>query len=831
MSSHDLPGAPEQRPASLDPMLQVVARWHQHPEGPLSRDFAPGRGPLGLQVRVHGELSVARRRLGARGVRLGRCLGQVCAASLEWKDVPGVLGGAMALGIAGAERMEVAWSPLVLLPQETRSQRPEARLIHQHPVTPLKGAGVIVASLDSGIDPLHPSLFHADGGRFPWVDVDGDGELTLGRDGVDLNGNRKIDFNETLQLLDATRVEDFEAGKLTNMDAVFQAHEDWLYVDFNRNGRRDAGRKSGFFESDPGYGESLFVLEDFDKDGQASPWESLVMLGTSKVVKFIHSGQVYERGKDLIEAAAIVQQAEGAFHGTAVAGVLLGGQVGHHELVGVAPGAEVMVLGYLGSQGQVADELRQTPWQLEYLAQVAASLAKIVLHEWTDPFLQPLDGSTLLEEAMASMSDRVHVVPLGNLNLSQKHTQKRVEPGKNATMAFVVVKTLRDQLVSALVGSLQWRGGSEGVSLMLRDPAGGRHPISPQGVTSLRVAGTAVEVAFESTRGGTTFGRMFFEATTPGDPVAPGEWAFELESTSRPIWAIGRLSDLHSGWRPGVGWSEPTQDEMTLSYPATAPAAVGVAAVSALDKPQDYSGRGPTLDGRPGVWVAAPDQGMAPVAQTQSFVDAGWGAGWYAPFGGTSAAAPYVAGTLALILSASPGLEPEQLRQRLAAGVKGPPRRTQSPETGWGVVDLWRTFHQEEPPEAQALLVRAEGREDREFWTLDATASVGWTAMRFDLEGDGHFESDWKPVASWSVAKGSVSRPDISQIQARNEAGEVMGGRVVWSAEEAAAPEAREEEGMLQGGCGVAGKRGGGTNFLWWVVSFGTCLLRRRRHG
>lgn len=90
---------------------------------------------------------------------------------------------------------------------------------------------------------------------------------------------------------------------------------------------------------------------------------------------------------------------------------------------------------------------------------------------------------------------------------------------------------------------------------------------------------------------------------------------------------------------------------------AANPAVITVGAVSVADGTvRPYSSRGPTPDGRSKPEVYAPD-GVSGTA--------------YPTFYGTSASAPYVAGAIALLYSAFPGLSKEELLDRLQGGREG----------------------------------------------------------------------------------------------------------------------------------------------------------------
>ena len=117
----------------------------------------------------------------------------------------------------------------------------------------------------------------------------------------------------------------------------------------------------------------------------------------------------------------------------------------------------------------------------------------------------------------------------------------------------------------------------------------------------------------------------------------------------------------------------------SIAIPADARGALGVGAIHHdywdLDLLENYSSRGPTADGR-----IKPDLVAPAGVTTVSYGENG--------FGGTSAAAPHVAGAAALLKSANPSLSRDDLWQALveAAVDLGPPGKDDS--TGYGKLVL-----------------------------------------------------------------------------------------------------------------------------------------------
>ncbi|MEU8263902.1 S8 family serine peptidase, partial [Micromonospora sp. NPDC048999] len=117
-------------------------------------------------------------------------------------------------------------------------------------------------------------------------------------------------------------------------------------------------------------------------------------------------------------------------------------------------------------------------------------------------------------------------------------------------------------------------------------------------------------------------------------------------------------------------------DDGTVSSPATAEAALAVAAFTKSDELADFSSRGPSADG----WavkpeIAAPGVDIVAARSKDGFL--GEPGQLYMPLDGTSMATPHVAGAAALLSQAHPGWAAAQLKASLMASAK--------PSTGVGV--------------------------------------------------------------------------------------------------------------------------------------------------
>ncbi|WP_420643245.1 S8 family serine peptidase [Candidatus Leptofilum sp.] len=118
----------------------------------------------------------------------------------------------------------------------------------------------------------------------------------------------------------------------------------------------------------------------------------------------------------------------------------------------------------------------------------------------------------------------------------------------------------------------------------------------------------------------------------------------------------------------------------TVGYPAGYPDVLSVGASDEIDEVAWFSSRGPSLQTEePKPWIVAPGTQI-------------WSArpdGAYGLENGTSMAAPHVAGTIALLLNANPGLTRSQLNQILAETAVPLTTTLPNHDSGWGRLDAY----------------------------------------------------------------------------------------------------------------------------------------------
>jgi subtilisin family serine protease len=736
----------------------------------------------------------------------------VCAGWLGWEALEALAARPTVRAVRWAGAPLLAWpavAPLVTTQRDAAAVRTR--------VGGLDGEGVHIVDVDGPVDLLHPALFDSDGGAYAWVDVDLDGALTLRVDGVDLDGDGRISPRERLGLVDATRVPSAQQAA-ANDDGRFELGQDWLFVDRNADGRRNAGPLDGFQEDDLAYGEPIFVVDDIDADGVLDPGERLLRLGRSKLVAVVDGPLRYQRGVDLVRAALHVD--DGAFHGTAVAGLMVGGQPRAHALSGSAPGADLEV------------HILREP--AEVLVRVAAALdastgAGVVSHEWSLPG-ELMDGGGALDAVIGEASQRApQLVAAGNMHLAQRHVAARVEGTRSLVWSIPADVGALAQRVELVV---QWMGPQD-MQLALRGPSGAQ----VEAVEGSMGEAPWGQVAWSRER--STAGAQLWRAVlwVEQGQLEAGAWTLELRA-AEPVEAWARVFDRGSPWERGVGWgAQGDVAQGTLVAPAAAPGALVMTALGGLEALADgssagelraYAGRGPTLSGVMPLMLAAPDDAFSPLYLTPARADVGWGVGWYAPFGGTSGALAQGAGAMALVRQANPELDAAGLRARMMdaadtrALIPAPPSL---PDVGWGAgrMDLAGALGGLESGRA-APLVRVEARLEGDELVLDASGCVdpdgGAVEVWVDVGYEGRAEIVWAAPGVWTLDRMLCgAEPCLVRVQVRDAQGQQAGALVVVGApmepvgmDPAPAPLDAEEGSCA---CGVApGRAGGGP---WWL--------------
>lgn len=733
-------------------------------------------------------------------------------------------------------RAEATWSPFILQPLDLTTAAIGAVNARLLPTLGFDGSGVLIADIDSGIDPTHPHFFRADGGHYAWLDVNANGVFDSGRDAVDLNRNGQKDSNEMLVLMDGAAV---HQGQTENKDGVFQAKLDWLFADQNNDRIRNVGLSDGFAEDDLTWGEPIFVVDDVNGNDALDPNELLVRLGTSKVRALITDDTTYERGRNLIDAPND-PNFDYFYHGTGVASILLGGQA-PHERQGVAPGAELIT--YAASELANLNQNFETSRQFDALADAVERGAKIVLHEWTDPFRAPQDGSTLFEAALTTSRAQgvIHVTPVGNLNLSGKHIEVPTFAGTPTDLPFNVPNLLDGVSFNKAFGSLMWQGSAG--TLEITSPSGARVAVAPGAQVQIDTD-VFVQTTFEVTSRG--FAHLQFFLWNDDGSLPAGKWTLHV-TTSTATTIFGRITDYISGWGVGVGWENPTVDHGTLVHPSTAD--VGIAVSASAGRWDDngdstttggvrgFSGRGPRMDGILALDIVAPDDPYAAISATPQFIEAGYERHWLATFGGTSGAGPHVAGAFAILMQAFPDEAPDALEARVLSNAVqtglDASFGTEFPNAGvgYGRLDVFAALGDQAPPPASnrppSVEVFAEILDGESILNTIAVDPDGdEISYRYDWDHDGKFDTEWTPDSIW---RGSSADAQFARVEVRDVFGASRGALIEWPTTSAAddEPDAGPPALSPPDNCDGCATTSASNGLLWLVALLGFGRKRR----
>lgn len=784
---------------------------------PAAAQVAPGPAPdpviapVDLSARVDGQLRLRHRLFEALGagalgwgdllaedgagvlVRTRRALSaaemgqlQLTPSGISATIYVGHVGWDRLDGLAAAsvvERIEPGRRPQQLQPLDTIGARQGSLRAHLRPEDGETGAGIVVAAIDSPVDVLHPHFFHADGGVFEWLDANNSGAFEPG-DAVVLEAG----LVGRLQVMDGLffdPVTDLQMWQ--NVDGVLNPRLDWLFADLNGDGIRNAGAAAGFTDDDPSFGEPLFVAHDANGNGQLDAEEKLFGLGTSKIRQLWVREQTYRRGENLTEAADLTATID-ASHGTGVASILLGGQPGFHDRIGLAPGAEY--IGYAevdeGRMGLV-------------FADAAEQGAVLMLHEWSQPVGVVGDGGSIFEASMDAARDRgmLQVCPLGNLNSAGK--QIALSAQGEVDLQFTVGDGFFDGRQQLPYGYVQahvaWTSEARPEALQLIRPDGTAHDLDLSGNPVGLVGDTAVAATLDLTpRGNRRLDVILYRGDGFSDTLEQGTWTIRLAGLPAQTAVHGRITDAWSGWSEGVGWDQPSRDRTSLTYPSTADSAIGVAAFggrwdmrdygdSNVGELRQYSGRGPRIDGAPVVDIAAPDDPLAALA-TGPGLDFPLGhSSGFSMFGGTSGAGPHVAATLALLKAQDPArsadaLETILFERTVADGLS--PDLGAFPNEGWGhgKLALHDALYGTATPigNAAPVIDRIDVAADEDDITLLAVAMDAEDDplhTRWDLDYDGTWDSDW---LAGGLTLDSLVYPPGTQLTVRAVVRDALGG-------------------------------------------------------
>lgn len=563
----------------------------------------------------------------------------------------------------------------------------------------LSGAGVIVCDIDTGVNYLHSNFFQLSGETFDWLDVDMSGTLTAG-DAVDLDDDGVADAGEDLRWTESAGTSQYG-----NNASTYDVDFDFLYNDANGNGTRQYGPPT-FGESDPCYGERLFLTDDSNDNGSLDPGETLLALGQSRIrAIYNRDGSIHWRGVDLLTS-----EGDAWGHGTQVAGIIGGGWVGLHGMSGMAPGVETLHIDY--------DYAAEPPFLLPIEAGVAWAVgegADVIIIEDAEWVWEYLDGSSNVEimiNEYAEQDSVIFVVPAGNLATGHMHTHFYSDAGEvlHANASHTI-----------LWPSFLYRGIFTTIGIQVTPP--GESPVVlPLDGTTIVTPGYRIYSNHSLSPRGTHRVDLRM-ATNPEGGSVGGDWAFSFTGPNTEM--HGYFGEDSFSWVSAGYWVNGEAGDYTVTWPATADSAITVTAytVAGDGDIDDYSGWGPRIDGTPIVDIAAPGRSVYSASP--------WNPGDFSYFAGTSGAGPHVAGAAALLKELVPDLDNGKCRLHLRAGAGQDGYTTNPRRWGAGKLRIYGAI-------TNVLSAVAETPRYPEL-ALDAYPNPfnPWTTIRFNLPSPG----------------------------------------------------------------------------------------------
>ncbi|MHB9027330.1 MAG: S8 family serine peptidase [Candidatus Latescibacterota bacterium] len=550
----------------------------------------------------------------------------------------------------GIIRIEDAYRPVVLPTLDVSNPEVQASKVWGSPTfnPAVDGSGVKVVNIDTGIDIYHPAFFKTDGGTYAWIDVNGNSIFDSGIDVVDLNANEKADSGETLSFYDAPFSDQHGFIKNTATAGMYDADLDWLYNDFNANGKRDFGPASGYGENSPGFGERIFLISDTNHSNRLEPGESLIGLGTSKIIAIYDKNGTHLRGQNLMTNVGDTFN-----HGTGSSGIV-GGQHRGRRLTGMAPGVEFICINRINmSENNV----------ISAIFQACSQGANIFMYEYGSWVFEFLDGSSNIEVLIDSLYTQGYHQFTASGNLAGPARKKHAAFTLKAQSPDTLYFTIPDSGIKQVYLSIIWRT-SNNPSLSLKLPNNYTVPIDvvPQ---ERDYPPFKIQSGLDTSPVGTK--RM--DIVILSGSKFSGTMSIVLNNRSRAEMGIhAYIADDVTQWMYGAQFTNYVTDDGTICSPGTAIKGITVGAYdprgtrNSKGAINDFSSWGKTMDGRRGVEITAPG---TLVYSFNSISSSNPVPGGYFEFGGTSAALPHAVGCAALLIQANPAITPDELSRAL----------------------------------------------------------------------------------------------------------------------------------------------------------------------
>ncbi len=503
----------------------------------------------------------------------------------------------------------------------------------------IDGTGTRVAVIDTGATWLHPSLWRASSE-----------ELSVHYNGthyfVDIDGDSVFDENE---------------GPINTIDqqsgSTIDYSDDYMFIDIEDNGRFDFSA-----------GDRWLGGIDSNHDGFIDlNSEHVVILGESKVAILYDqvTSSVYVRGVNLTDAINVLDTIG---HGTHVASIVAGGQIGMTDYVGVAPGADLIIIKSPLDSDAVIDAIS-----------FAAENDADVINMSFSSYLGFLDGSDYedlaINEALMQYG-AISTLAAGNLGGRPKHASFTITSSNENSATLSVHSPPSYSFLNIL-----WRSDNDDEHVVLTPPdseeridLGEFNEIKDDYFEINHGNISAYVFADKGVKG---INRVIIQISSQDHFWDLGLWDIGITNPTGDDVIVHMYAWDNAWGGTALRFTTKIDYTHTISSPGTADLGITVASFNEITMLlSDSSSLGPRVDEVPKPLVTAPGDAIRAAYNSVGTL-------WYTR-SGTSMAAPHAAGVVALIKDASGDIDGWRTLSALLQGSGGAENHFSEPSDSWG---------------------------------------------------------------------------------------------------------------------------------------------------
>jgi len=534
---------------------------------------------------------------------------------------------------------------------------------------PLSGKGISIGIVDTGIDWMHPAFWNPDpdykyviisnNDQF-YADIDGNGQYSSVDKSIDING---------------------PTGQVTGFFDIDRSKFNFGYDYILMGGPKLNPPKNKPSQGQPWDGSFWAIPQDENGNKELDVGEHVVGLFNCKIRAFLNDsvgddGEVVKRQPDGWFYADPELFGDVVGHGTHVAAITAGGQLGYSKFTGIAPDASLIIS---TTTWFLSDMIREMNWAVLQ----GANIINLSLGSLFDG---GLDGTSLFEQIIDQLFEQgiFAAIAAGNDNNNAMHVLGAISGGQTESYKFVTNNPTSSNLQwqfpdhqsgSYFVISAIWSGDQD-LTFQVNTPSEqivlGKYS-KPE--TGLNKVTNAIWTA--ASNYGSIEKRMnhFYAPVTENVSLGTAETGsgFTVEvnnPSSDDVKVHIYLSGDHGHTGPLLAHWDKTEPALDYNYqvstPATADKAIAVTSFVStewtdISTPNGYesnsvgeisgfASRGPRVDGVIKPNIAAPGELIFAAASHDAFYDftfADLMGIW-----GTSQATPFISGSIALALEA-----------------------------------------------------------------------------------------------------------------------------------------------------------------------------------